>query len=219
MEAFWWMEMLGIAAFAFSGAQVAVARRMDVFGVFVLGSMTAVGGGILRDGLILNVVPAALSQPWIWVNVTAVCLLVSLFRRPLPAMLWTFCDAVGLGAFTVGIGARLITAGHGIGVYLMGTLLTAVGGGMMRDLLAQRIPVVLRKDIYALACLAGALLLWGMMKAGNALVSMGVALCLVIGIRMVSAVYQLQVPVPGGRPAEDMDNTMPIAPIKPKQKK
>ena len=212
--------MLGVAAFAFSGAQVAVARRMDVFGVFVLGAITAVGGGIMRDGLILNVTPVSLSQPWIWVNVTAVCLLVSVFRRPLPAMLWTFCDALGMGAFVVGIGARLVANNYPMGVFLMGTLLTAIGGGMLRDLLAQRIPVILRRDIYALAGLAGALLLWVLLKAGcNPLLAMGVSLFVIVGIRMVSVVYQLQVPVPGGRPQQAPDYTVSFPPVKPKRNK
>ncbi len=219
MVAFWWMEMIGVAAFAFSGAQVAVARRMDVFGVFMLGAITAVGGGILRDGLILNVTPVSLSQPWIWINVTVVCLLVSFFRRPLPAMLWTFCDALGLGAFVVGIGARLIASQQPMGVYLMGTLLTGIGGGMLRDLMAQRIPVILRRDIYALAGLAGALMLWFMLKVGmNSLFATVFSLCLIVGIRMISVAYQLQMPVPGGRPDQASQYTVSFPPVKPKSK-
>jgi uncharacterized membrane protein YeiH len=75
----------------------------------------------------------------------------------------------------------------------MGSLLTVVGCGMLRDLLAQRIPVILQKDIYALSGLVGALLLWLLMKSGvGSLPSMAVSLCLVIGIRMMSAVYQIR---------------------------
>jgi len=214
------MEMLGVAAFAFSGAQVAVARRMDVFGVFVLGAITAVGGGILRDGLILNVTPVSLHQPWTWAIVTAVCLLASFWRRPLPMMLWTFCDAIGLAAFVVGIGTQLIAQHQSMGVYLMGTLLTAIGGGMLRDLLAQRIPVILRKDIYALAGLAGALMLWPMLKAGiNNLLAMIFSLCFIVGIRMISVYYQLQAPVPGGRPDQEMEYTISFPPVLHKEKK
>jgi uncharacterized membrane protein YeiH len=208
------MEMLGVAAFAFSGAEVAIRRRMDVFGVIMLGATTAFGGGILRDGLILNVTPVSLSQPWYWAIAVVVCLLVCWQRRPIPMLLWTFLDAVGLGAFVVGIGARLFAQHYPMGVFLLGSLLTAIGGGMLRDLMAQRIPVILRRDIYALAGLAGALLLYAMLRVQfNVILSMSLSLCLIVGIRMVSTIYQLNMPVPGDALTDVTDNTLSFAPV------
>lgn len=216
MEVFVWFEMLGIGAFALSGAQVAMARRMDIFGIFVLGAITALGGGILRDGLILHKTPVCLYQPWAWAIVGIVCLITSLLRRPLPVMLWTFWDALGLGAFVVGVGAQLYTLQYPMGVFLMGSVLTGIGGGMLRDMLAQRIPVILRRDVYAVAGLVGALGLWFLLGTGmHAILAMAIALAVIVGIRMVSAKYQLNIPVPGGR-ERDMEKTMPFPPIRSK---
>ncbi len=216
MDIISWFEMLGIGAFALSGAQVAIARKMDIFGVFVLGAITALGGGILRDGLVLNITPVCLHQPWAWAIVTSVCLLTSLWRRSLPVMLWVFWDALGLGAFVVGIGAQLYVQQHSMGVFFMGSLLTGIGGGMLRDILAQRIPVILRKDIYALAGLSGALVLWVMLSIGlSEILAMMISLSLVVGIRMISVKYQLHIPVPGGR-EQETDQTASFPPVRRK---
>ena len=132
-------------------------------------------------------------------------------------MLWTFWDALGLGSFVVGTGAQLYMQHQPMSVFLMGALLTGIGGGMLRDMLAQRIPVILRRDIYALAGLAGALVLWYMLLFGlNELLAMAVSLSLVVSIRMVSAKYQLQIPVPGGRAHDSSEQTVSFPPIRRK---
>ena len=188
MEVFVWFEMLGIGAFALSGAQVAMARRMDIFGVFVWVPLRLWAAAFYGTDSSSIKRPVCLYQPWAWAIVGIVCLITSLLRRPLPVMLWTFWDALGLGAFVVGVGAQLYTLQYPMGVFLMGSVLTGIGGGMLRDILAQRIPVILRRDIYAVAGLVGALGLWFLLGTGmHAILAMAIALAVIVGIRMVSA--------------------------------
>lgn len=154
MESVWWLvfDLLGTAAFAISGAFAAISRRMDLFGIFVLSSVTAVGGGVLRDVLLGRIPPAFFrTSIYFWI-ITGSILLTALPLRYLPRhtrrrfmgkffSLYLASDAVGLGSFTV--------TGTWLGCYcypdywiLAITLgvLTAVGGGVLRDVLAGKSP-------------------------------------------------------------------------------
>ncbi len=174
MQSLWWQifDVLGTAAFALSGALVAVSRRMDLFGIFVLAAATAVGGGIVRDILLGNVPPAAFkTSVYLWIVLAAMLLSiisvryirVSSRKRFMHGGLVVYlcCDAVGLGSFTV-TGTLLGCFYYPAYWILCVTLgvLTAVGGGVIRDVLAGRIPGVLRQEIYATASLAGSLAIW-----------------------------------------------------------
>ena len=155
------LDLLGTAAFAASGALAGIRRDMDIFGVLVLGIVTATGGGTLRD-LLLGDIP-----PFIFQNETylyfsiAVSLIVFLFHRqlaflrhPLP-----YFDAVGLGTFVViGTGKAIEFHVGFLGSVMMGVM-TATAGGMIRDVLSSRVPLVLQKEVYASACVAGGILL------------------------------------------------------------
>ncbi len=170
MQSIWWQifDILGTAAFALSGAMVAISRRMDLFGVFVLAAATAVGGGITRDILLGNTPPAAFRTGLYGMIIIFSVLLAAVVIRYVKfsshqrlaqyvSGLYFICDAIGLGAFTV--------TGTLLGYYLyphywifnitLGVI-TAVGGGVIRDILAGHIPGVLKKDIYAAASLIGA---------------------------------------------------------------
>lgn len=162
MNLLYGLDLLGTAAFAASGAQAGIRRDMDLFGVLVLGLVTATGGGTLRD-LLLGDMP-----PFIFRNETylylAILVSVGVFvfhshmtflRHPL-----LYFDAVGLGTFVViGTGKALDFRMGFIGSVMMGVM-TATAGGMMRDILSTRIPLVLQKEVYASACLAGGALLY-----------------------------------------------------------
>lgn len=159
-------EILGTVAFAFSGATVGLARGMDVFGIALLSVVTAVGGGILRDVLAGIFPPFALRGPdgivLALVTAAAVCIGFRYFREPrrgrkLVLFAYRVSDTAGLAAFTV---TGVITAIHSYPGYryvlpvLLG-LITAVGGGILRDVLAQKVPVVLYEDVYAMASVIG----------------------------------------------------------------
>ncbi|CAM4095755.1 trimeric intracellular cation channel family protein [Kibdelosporangium persicum] len=151
------LDLVGIAVFAVSGALAGVRARLDAFGVAVLGVTTALGGGIIRD-VLLGVHPPATLRDWRYLLVPIVTSLVVFWMHPAFAKLRRgvlLADAVGLGLFTVSGTATALA--HGVPPYtacLIG-MTTGIGGGALRDVLLREIPMVLRKEIYALAALAG----------------------------------------------------------------
>ena len=163
------LELIGTVAFASSGAMIAIEKKMDIFGVNVLGATTAVGGGIMRDIILGLTPPGAFSHP-VYVLVaalTSTILFVIAYAKPTAfesrvktdyydkLMFW--CDTAGLGIFTVvGIQAAVRAVG-GENVFFfefIGTL-TGVGGGVLRDIMAGETPYILVKHIYACAAIAG----------------------------------------------------------------
>ena len=153
-------DLLGIFVFAISGALVAVRREMDVFGVLVLAGTTGLGGGFLRDVLIGATPPAALVD-WRYLLVPVAAGLLTFWfhpalgRRERTVMVF---DAFGLGLFCVTGALKALAFGLGpLPAALMG-MVAAIGGGMARDVLAQRVPIVFRGELYATPALAGAAL-------------------------------------------------------------
>ena len=162
------LELIGTVAFASSGAMIAIEKKMDIFGVNVLGATTAVGGGIMRD-IILGSPPGAFSHP-VYVLVaalTSTILFVIAYAKPTAfesrvktdyydkLMFW--CDTAGLGIFTVvGIQAAVrAVGGENVFFFVFIGTLTGVGGGVLRDIMAGETPYILVKHIYACAAIAG----------------------------------------------------------------
>jgi len=194
------LDYLGTFAFGLSGAMVGVRKQMDVFGVVVLATVTAIGGGTLRDVMIGRAPTFWMKDPT-YLGLAVIAGLVpfiaaqSVERRHSALIVF---DAVGLGVFTV-IGAWLAIQAQvsPIAVVALG-MLTAVGGGMMRDLLAGEVPIVLREEVYASASIVGALVFWVGISAGLTQdVAAPAAAALVIAIRLVSRRYHWQLPRPG----------------------
>lgn len=183
------LDMLGTAAFAASGALAGVRREMDLFGVLVLGMVTATGGGTLRDCLMGDLPPFIFrDETYLWVSL-AVSLLVFFLHRqlerfthPLP-----YFDAVGLGTFVVIGTGKGIEQGLGFfGAVMMGVL-TATAGGMIRDLLSREIPMVLQREVYASACIAGGSIMYLLhpLPIPRSLTTVAAALT-VTGIRIIA---------------------------------
>lgn len=151
-------DLLGIFVFAISGALLGVRRDFDVFGVLVLALTTALGGGFLRDVLIDATPPAAL-QHWEYLAVPAAAgLLTFAFHGPFgrAERVVNVFDAIGLGLFCVTGALKAASYGlNPLAAALMG-MVTGIGGGMIRDLLANRPPVVFTTELYATPALAGA---------------------------------------------------------------
>ena len=163
------LELIGTVAFASSGAMIAIEKKMDIFGVNVLGATTAVGGGIMRDIILGLTPPGAFSHP-VYVLVaalTSTILFVIAYAKPTAfesrvktdyydkLMFW--CDTAGLGIFTVVVIQAAVRAVGGENVFFfvfIGTL-TGVGGGVLRDIMAGETPYILVKHIYACAAIAG----------------------------------------------------------------
>lgn len=157
------LDLGGTFVFAISGAVTAVRRRMDIFGVMVLAFAAGNAGGITRDLLIGAVPPAAISN-WIYPAVSMLAGLIVFARFPLIEKLnhpVQWFDAVGLAFFAVTGTERAITYGLDPVMAALLGMLTGIGGGMLRDILANEVPVVLRSDLYALAALACASIVAG----------------------------------------------------------
>lgn len=163
------LELIGTVAFASSGAMIAIEKKMDIFGVNVLGATTAVGGGIMRDIILGLTPPGAFSHP-VYVLVaalTSTILFVIAYAKPTAfesrvktdyydkLMFW--CDTAGLGIFTVvGIQAAVrAVGGENVFFFVFIGTLTGVGGGVLRDIMAGETPYILVKNIYACAAIAG----------------------------------------------------------------
>lgn len=155
------LDLIGTAAFAASGAWIGVRRHMDLFGVLVLGLVTAVGGGTLRDLLVGDIPPFSLQdETYLYVAIVAALAVFinrerfKQFEKPL-----LYLDAIGLGTFVVIGTTKALDFDLGfLGAVLMGVM-TGTAGGLLRDVLANEVPLILRREIYASACLAGGVLL------------------------------------------------------------
>lgn len=159
---FYTLEMLGTIAFAFSGALAGLNKRMDIFGIFVVAFVTAIGGGMLRDMLIGNTPVVWMLDLTYLVVVVFSTIFAIVFRKNLIYLrlsLFLF-DAIGLGIFTIIGIEKGITAGlHPVICIALGTM-TACFGGVVRDIFCNDIPIIFRKEIYATICIVGGIILF-----------------------------------------------------------
>lgn len=191
------LELIGTVAFAISGSMVGVSKKMDIFGVCVLGVTTAVGGGIIRDIMIGLTPPTAFQNP-IYVIVaiiTSLIVFIPKVREEINenSFILIFIDALGLAIFTVsGVNtAALSYDNHFFQIFL--GVLTGVGGGVLRDIFAIQLPTIFIKNIYALACVVGAVIcsyLYGINpELGSTLGSISIVI-----IRALAAKYHWSLP-------------------------
>ncbi len=200
------IELLGTVAFALTGASVGIQRGMDLFGVNMLAVTTACGGGILRD-LVVDVVPPAVFRNPRFVAVALVTanvvFLFTALHRHMPGrvvslyerLLFWF-DTLGLAAFTVdGVTVGLRT-GHGGNAFLLVFLgfITGVGGGVLRDVLAGRIPDIFRRHVYALAVIAGALVMTLSLRPLGERPALLLGFSAVVAVRVLAARYRWNLP-------------------------
>ena len=190
-------DLLGTFAFAISGALLGVKKRMDIYGLFVLALAVAMGGGTIRDVMLGSTPPLVLKDPRYLLVVVFAVLLVAYFnsgvRRRGEDL--TVADAIGLGIFTfIGASTGLSAGLDWYGILLI-AVLTSTGGGMIKDLLAGEIPLVLRKEVYASASLVGGVVFLGLNAMGvhSGLNAFGTSL-VVIGIRLFTLRASLNLP-------------------------
>jgi uncharacterized membrane protein YeiH len=152
------LDLAGVFVFALSGGLAAVRARLDLFGVVVVATVTALGGGVLRDTLLADNPPYALRH-WPYLVVPAVAAILAFRWHPQVSRarhLVLVLDAAGLGMFTVTATQKSLDAGLGWAGSSMVGVIAGIGGGVIRDVLLRQIPVVLRREIYAVAALVGA---------------------------------------------------------------
>ena len=193
------LDLVGVFAFALSGGLVAVKKRLDLFGVLVLAGAAALGGGVLRDLLIGDLPPVGLSD-WRLLASALVAGLVTFLYHPGVERISRFVrvlDAAGLAVFAIGGSLKALGAGMDPLTAVIVGGITAVGGGIVRDVLAGQVPEVLRREMYALPALLGSALIVTAhhFDLVNPLVIWG-CVALVFAVRMVAVVLDVHAPKP-----------------------
>ncbi len=201
------IEIIGTAAFAISGAMIAIDKGADIFGVLFLSLITALGGGVIRD-LLLGSTPPVMFTSYMYVAVALLCGLVIFavaysdikrYSRLYDVMdrIVNIFDAMGLAVFTVS-GVNVTAAKYGLDMPLLLCLMgmcTGVGGGMLRDVLTNSMPMVLSSHVYAVASLLGALLYYILLYLSVPGTTAAVLCCVFIFVlRMLATRYHWNLP-------------------------
>lgn len=190
-------DVLGTIAFAISGVMVAMDKKLDLFGVFIIAFVTAVGGGTLRDLLIGNT-PVLWLQDHTYIYIITVTVILSILLRSklkyVRTSLFLF-DSIGIGLYTlVGIAKGLSVGLSPVMCIALGTM-TACFGGVIRDILCNEIPVIFRKEIYATACIVGGVSFFLIRKLPiNELYADIATILIVIGIRLWAVKFKISLP-------------------------
>ena len=191
------IEILGTLAFAISGIRHAAAKHFDWFGGFVCGFAVAIGGGTLRD-VMLGLPPFWMTSPLYIVCTIVAQIFVISFSRMLRRLdnAWFFFDTLGLASFTITGIQKTIECGYPFwGAIIMGCI-TGAAGGVIRDILLNKTPVVLRKEIYAMASIVGGLLYWVLTDMNVNMAITGVAtFVFIVTIRILAVKYHISLPV------------------------
>ncbi len=194
------LDLIGVFAFALSGGLTAVRKEFDLFGVVVLSLVAGLGGGVLRDVLIGDVPPAGISD-WRLFGAAAAAGIVTFFLHPgvsRSRRAIGLLDAVGLGFFAVAGSLKALELGTPTLTAVIVGVLTGVGGGMIRDLLAGDVPEVLRhRELYALPALVGVTLFAFTWELGwDVHVTATVAAVLITALRLAATRWQWRAPAP-----------------------
>ena len=154
-------EYIGLFVFAASGAICAMEKKMDLFGILILATVTAIGGGVIRDVVTDVGIPVFFSNYQYLLVIIIATYLVILFRGQIKwRNSFIILDALGLAVFTIAAGMKAIESNYNFMTFLFVSVITAVGGGVIRDVLAQRVPTILKREVYAVASLIGAICFW-----------------------------------------------------------
>ncbi|MGB5361825.1 MAG: trimeric intracellular cation channel family protein [Aureibaculum sp.] len=197
MSIFYALDILGTIAFAISGTLAAMHKRLDLFGVFIIAFVTAVGGGTLRDILIDRALVSWMQDlNYVYAIVVATIFAIIIRKKItyLRTSLFLF-DTIGLGIFTIigteiGIQQQL----HPLITIILGTL-TATFGGVLRDILCNEIPVIFKKEIYAMACIAGSIVFIVLSNMEiNTNTNYIITTLIVIIIRLLAVKFKLSLP-------------------------
>ena len=196
-EVFSYIDLMGTLVFALSGALAAIDRKLDVFGVFVVAFVTACGGGVIRDLCIGALPPAGLTHFEYVVCVALAVVLAVFFQKTMLKLTQPtlFFDAVGLGFFAAFGAHKAYMHIPDLQLSVLMGVVSAVGGGILRDVLLGRIPVVLTKEIYASAALLGAAIqMLGELHWLDDRFSPWIAIALCTLVRMLSLKYHWNLP-------------------------
>ena len=191
------LDYLGTIAFAVTGASKAIAHKADIFGIIVLATVVGVGGGVTRD-VIFGRFPTAFSDP-IYVSLTVfvgvvMFFLYTKFKKKMGV--WLVFDAVGLGVFSI-LGASIAYQVVGLEFLpmLFGGMITAIGGGILRDVFVREIPIVFVKEVYAIASIIGIVVFYAILSSGvDVQIASVIGIIAGTGIRLLAMKYNWNLP-------------------------
>ena len=201
------LDFIGTFAFAISGIRLASAKRFDWFGAYVVGFVTAIGGGTIRD-VLLGVTPGWMTDPIYLICTGLELLWVILFGKHLIHLHNTFFifDSIGLALFTVVCVGKSIALGYPFLVAIIMGSITGAAGGVIRDVFINEIPLIFRKEIYAMACVVGGTVYWMCDLIGihsyGCQVAGGIS---VFVTRILAVKYNICLPILSGSAAEVED--------------
>lgn len=197
IDLLYWLDLFGIVVFALSGALMAGRYQLDPFGVVVLAAVTAIGGGTIRD-VVLDAQVFWLADPvYLYVILITALLTIVFIRRPkrIPKRFLLIADAFGLALFAVLGTQKALYLGFPTSVSIVMGMITGVAGGMIRDVLCNVIPLILRQEIYALAAMLGGVLFISFQALGF---SENIAtICAIVGalkLRLAAIYWQVSLP-------------------------
>ncbi len=195
------LDLFGTMAFAATGAIKAVEHKLDIFGVIFLAAITGLAGGIIRDVVLGKIPPSGISEiSYVSIAIVTAIAVFFLYHRIKSQMgLFLTFDAVGLGVFTI-IGATIALNIYGFNVLLMvfAGMITAIGGGIIRDALVNETPLVFRKELYASISFVGVLLYILLLYEGSNLEIASIVCIIFITVFRIMAIhYRWNLPVRG----------------------
>lgn len=191
------IEFIGTMAFAISGIRLASAKQFDWFGAYIVGTATAVGGGTIRD-IMPGIPPFWMTNPVYIICCGLSLLYVILFGKKIirQQSTWFIFDTIGLALFNITGLEKTLNMGYPVWTAVIMGCVTGAAGGVIRDILINEVPLVFRKDIYAMACIAGGIVyIIGYSVGLQAEVNAILSAIIVISIRTLAVKYHWQLPI------------------------
>lgn len=197
MDILLYFDYIGTLVFAISGTLSAAEKKLDLFGAMFIGFVTAIGGGTVRDVLLGNTPVSWISTPtYFYIIITGILLTFVFMKQVLKLRRALFLfDTIGLAAFTVIGLEKALTYGIFPPIAIIMGLSSAVVGGIIRDTLNNEVPLIFHREIYATACIAGAIVFIGLKHLGvSEVITESVTVSLIITIRILAVKYNIALP-------------------------
>ena len=190
------IEFLGTFAFAISGIRWAANKDFDWFGGYVVGLATAIGGGTIRD-VMLGVTPFWMTNALYLICTAAALLTVIAFKKAIVRFTntWFLFDTLGLGLFTVAGMQKTLYEGFPFWVAIIMRCITGAAGGVIRDVLINEVPLIFRKEIYAMACIAGGVAYYlGLWSGLSVEITAIISFAVVVIVRLMAVKFHISLP-------------------------